>query len=169
MNKGFFSRSKNVHDMFADSEVFDRNQHFDALNTMVVEESLTQSISVSRQSYDGSITISSDISLLFDQNRLAERLTPDNIRKLANRYNPVSSPYTEKMTDDQLMLYIKDKNIQSPSEIRSWSEYLMLESHELLSEANRKTAAAQAEKIRKAEEAAKKSDNLTPVVSPKSE
>lgn len=105
------------------------NIEFDSKNTLVPEPSIIAPLCVD-ENEDGSITVVSDVSLLFDQQRISN-MTPDNIRQMVNSMNPRVSPYTEKMSDDQLLGYIKARNIQSMSEMKAWSEYILSEYQQL--------------------------------------
>lgn len=74
---------------------------------------------------DGSYLVSSDVSLLFNQQRLSNKLSPSELRSYIERYTPNASPYCEQMSDEFLMETLKSKNIQSLSEMKSWSEFCM--------------------------------------------
>lgn len=70
--------------------------------------------------------VTSDIYDLFNQQRISN-LGPDVIRDFIARNYPLSSPISEeisKMSDDQIMDSIKPRNVQSYSELISWSKYL---------------------------------------------
>ena len=95
-------------------------------NTEVVETRPIDSLNVI-ECEDGSIRIVSDVTLLFNMERLQETLGEDNIRSLirAMQTNP-KSPYADStFTDDQLLQYVKSRYIQHPSEIRAWMETLV--------------------------------------------
>ena len=95
-------------------------------NTEVVETRPIDSLNVI-ECEDGSIRIVSDVTLLFNMERLQETLGEDNIRSLirAMQTNP-KSPYADgTFTDDQLLQQIKSRYIQHPSEIRAWMETLV--------------------------------------------
>lgn len=95
-------------------------------NTEVVETRPIDSLNVI-ECEDGSIRIVSDVTLLFNMERLQETLGEDNIRSLirAMQTNP-KSPYADgTFTDDQLLQYVKSRYIQHPSEIRAWMETLV--------------------------------------------
>lgn len=73
-----------------------------------------------------SVTLTSDITMLFNQQRL-DKLTQialvqrfDSISKTSDALNQVRS----KMTDEQLVQFVKSRYIQSPSELLSWTNYL---------------------------------------------
>lgn len=67
-----------------------------------------------------------DVALLFNQQRL-ENLGVDTAKDwLSNIQARLSAPLKEvpKLTDTQLLQFIKSKHIQTPSELMSWSKYL---------------------------------------------
>ncbi len=73
-----------------------------------------------------SVTLTSDITMLFNQQRL-DKLTQialvqkfDSLSKTSDALNQVRS----KMTDEQLIQFVKSRYIQSPSELISWTNYL---------------------------------------------
>lgn len=95
-------------------------------NTEVVETRPIDALNII-DCEDGSIRIVSDVTLLFNMERLQETLGEDNIRSLirAMQTNP-KSPYVDgTFTDDQLLQQIKSRYIQHPSEIRAWMETLV--------------------------------------------
>lgn len=95
-------------------------------NTEVVETRPIDALNII-ECEDGSIRIVSDVTLLFNMERLQETLGEDNIRSLirAMQTNP-KSPYVDgTFTDDQLLQQIKSRYIQHPSEIRAWMETLI--------------------------------------------
>lgn len=70
--------------------------------------------------------VTSDIYDLFNQQRI-ENLGPDVIRDFIARNYPSSSPISDeisKMSDSEIMDSIKPRNVQSYSELLSWSKYL---------------------------------------------
>lgn len=70
--------------------------------------------------------VTSDIYDLFNQQRIAN-LGPDVIRDFISRNYPSSSPISDeisKMSDSEIMESIKPRNVQSYSELLSWSKYL---------------------------------------------
>lgn len=64
-----------------------------------------------------------DITLLFSQQRLENRISPTELRELFNRFSPNKSRYLAQLDDDTLLATLKSKHIQSLSEIKSWTEY----------------------------------------------
>lgn len=81
---------------------------------------------------DGSYTICNDITLLFSQQRLDNRFSPEELRRLFDKYTPQKSVYKNRMSDDLLMSTMKSRHIQSLSEVRAWTEYCMEEFKDLV-------------------------------------
>lgn len=74
-----------------------------------------------------SIRITSDIYMLFNQQRL-DKLTRAQLVEYFDSLSvsePKMSDLRKKMTDDQLCSFIKSRFIQTPSELMAWSQYLM--------------------------------------------
>lgn len=121
------------------------NGSFDAAHTKVpVQDKLMQLSTV--QSKDGSITISTDISLIFNQQRLESKLTAGELREFIQRYTPNKSVYTAQLDDDTLLNTLKSRHIQSLSEMRAWAEYCMENYDSLIKEAEEKARVAAEEK-----------------------
>lgn len=121
------------------------NGSFDISHTKVpVQDKLMQLSTVICK--DGSITISSDISLIFNQQRLENKLTASELREYIQRYTPNKSVYTAQLDDETLLNTLKSRHIQSLSEMRSWAEYCMENYDSLIKEAEEKARlAAEAE------------------------
>lgn len=73
-----------------------------------------------------------DISLLFNQQRIENRISPSELREMFNRYSPNKSRYLAQLDDDTLLSTLKSKHIQSLSEIKSWTEYCLENFDDLL-------------------------------------
>ena len=76
---------------------------------------------------DGSYRIVSDVTLLFNEDRIVNDLGEDNLRNLVRsmQTNP-ASPYVDLgLTDEQMMETVKSRYLQSPSEVRGWLEQLV--------------------------------------------
>ena len=113
------------------------NGSFDVAHTKVpVQDKLLQLSTVENK--DGSITISNDITLIFNQQRLENKLTADELREYIKRYTPNKSVYTAQLDDDTLLSTLKSRHIQSLSEMRSWAEYCMENYDSLIKEAEEK-------------------------------
>lgn len=121
------------------------NGSFDVKHTKVpVQDKLMQLATV--RSKDGSITISNDITLIFNQQRLENKLTASELREYIQRYTPNKSVYTAQLDDDTLLSTLKSRHIQSLSEMRSWAEYCMENFDSLIKEAEEKARVAAEEK-----------------------
>ena len=64
-----------------------------------------------------------DISLLFNQQRLENRIASTELREMFNRFSPNKSRYLAQLDDDTLLSTLKSRHIQSLSEMKSWTEY----------------------------------------------
>lgn len=121
------------------------NGSFDIANTRVsVQDKLMQLSTVKNK--DGSIIISNDITLIFNQQRLENKLTASELREYIQRYTPNKSVYTAQLDDDTLLSTLKSRHIQSLSEMRAWAEYCMENYDSLIKEAEEKALAAAEEK-----------------------
>lgn len=113
------------------------NASFDASHTKVpVQDKLMQLSTV--ECKDGSITVSTDISLLFNQQRLENKLSAVELREYIQRYTPNKSVYTAQLDDETLLNTLKSRHIQSLSEMRAWAEYCMENYDSLIKEAEEK-------------------------------
>lgn len=116
------------------------NGSFDIAHTRVpVQDKLMQLSTVMDK--DGSVTISTDISLIFNQQRLENKLTATELREYIQRYTPNKSVYTAQLDDETLLSTLKSRHIQSLSEMRAWTEYCMENYDSLIKEAEEKAAA----------------------------
>ena len=121
------------------------NGSFDSKHTRVpVQDKLMQLSTV--ECKDGSITVSSDITLIFNQQRLENKLTASELREYIQRYTPNKSVYTAQLDDETLLNTLKSRHIQSLSEMRSWAEYCMENYDSLIKEAEEKARVAAEEK-----------------------
>lgn len=113
------------------------NGSFDLLHTKVpVQDKLMQLSTMTLK--DGSVVVSSDISLIFNQQRLENKLTAGELREYIQRYTPNKSVYTAQLDDDTLLSTLKSRHIQSLSEVRAWAEYCMENYDSLIKEAEEK-------------------------------
>ena len=139
------------------------NGSFDIAHTKVpVQDKLMQLSTVKMK--DGSIVISSDITLIFNQQRLENKLTASELREYIQRYTPNKSVYTAQLDDDTLLSTLKSRHIQSLSEVRAWAEYCMENFDSLIKEAEEKArlaAEAEAAEAEAAEAAADSSASAT--------
>ncbi|NHY18989.1 hypothetical protein [Pseudomonas aeruginosa] len=113
------------------------NGSFDSKHTRVpVQDKLMQLSTVKLK--DGSVVVSSDISLIFNQQRLENKLTASELREYIQRYTPNKSVYAVQLDDDTLLSTLKSRHIQSLSEVRAWAEYCMENYDSLIKEAEEK-------------------------------
>lgn len=120
---------------------YEFNGSFDLSHTRVpVQDKLMQLSTVILK--DGSIVVSSDIALIFDQQRLENKLTANELREYIQRYTPNRSVYTAQLDDDTLLSTLKSRHIQSLSEMRAWAEYCMENYDSLIKEAEEKARLA---------------------------
>ena len=138
------------------------NGSFDLLHTKVpVQDKLMQLSTVELK--DGSVVVSSDITLIFNQQRLENKLTASELREYIQRYTPNKSVYTAQLDDDTLLSTLKSRHIQSLSELRSWTEYCMENFDSLIKEAEEKARlAAESEAAEASSAAATSSAPATP-------
>ena len=137
------------------------NGSFDASHTKVpVQDKLMQLSTV--ECKDGSITVSTDISLIFNQQRLENKLTASELREFFQRYTPNKSVYTAQLDDETLLSTLKSRHIQSLSEMRSWAEYCMENYDSLIKEAEEKARLAAEESAADQSAAGASSASATP-------
>ena len=121
------------------------NGSFDVSHSRVpVQDKLMQLSTVVNK--DGSVTVSTDISLIFNQQRLENKLTAGELREFIQRYTPNRSVYTAQLDDETLLNTLKSRHIQSLSEMRAWAEYCMENYDSLIKEAEEKARVAAEEK-----------------------
>lgn len=117
------------------------NGSFDISHTKVpVQDKLMQLSTVKDK--DGSITVSTDITLIFNQQRLENKLTASELREYIQRYTPNKSVYTAQLDDDTLLSTLKSRHIQSLSELRAWTEYCIENYDSLIKDAEEKARLA---------------------------
>lgn len=122
------------------------NGSFDIAHTKVpVQDTLAQLATIKNK--DGSITITTDISLIFNQQRLENKLTAAELREYIQRYTSNKSVYTAQLDDDTLLSTLKSRHIQSLSEMRAWAEYCMENYDSLIKEAEEKARLASEEAV----------------------
>lgn len=122
------------------------NAFFDVKHTKVpVQDKLMQLSTV--RGTDGSITVSTDISLIFNQQRLENKITASELREYIQRYTPNRSVYTAQLDDETLLNTLKSRHIQSLSEMRAWAEYCMENYDSLIKEAEEKARVAAEEEV----------------------
>lgn len=127
------------------------NASFDVAYTKVpVQDKLMQLSTMTLK--DGSVVVSTDISLIFNQQRLENKITASELREYIQRYTPNKSVYTAQLDDDTLLSTLKSRHIQSLSEMRAWAEYCMENYDSLIKEAEEKARIAAEEEASAAAE-----------------
>ena len=117
------------------------NGSFDVAHSKVpVQDTLAQLATVENK--DGSITVTTDITLIFNQQRLENKLTANELREYIQRYTPNKSVYTAQLDDETLLNTLKSRHIQSLSEMRAWAEYCMENFDSLIKETEEKARLA---------------------------
>lgn len=117
------------------------NGSFDIAHSKVpVQDTLMQLSTVKMK--DGSVVVSSDITLIFNQQRLENKMPASELREYIQRYTPNKSVYTVQLDDETLLNTLKSRHIQSLSELRSWAEYCMENYDSLIKEAEEKARLA---------------------------
>lgn len=104
-----------------------------------LEKSPVNEFSFERLEVNGNevVTLTSDIYMLFNQQRL-DRMSKDRLLAYFENLSVNDSGMRElrsKLTDDQLCSFVKSRFIQSPSELMSWSQYLMSSQDEVIAAA----------------------------------
>lgn len=80
-----------------------------------------------RDNGNGSVTILSDVDLLFNQQRLDKMNRSallDQLQGSQFKQDPVLSELRSKVPDEYILKFVKSRYIQSPSELRNWAAYL---------------------------------------------
>lgn len=83
------------------------------------------------------VTLTSDIFMLFNQRRL-DRMSKDRLLAYFENLSvnePKMRELRSKLSDEQLCSFVKSRFIQSPSELMSWSQYLMSSQDEMIAAA----------------------------------
>lgn len=107
------------------------NQDYDSKKSKFAVRDKLMSLS-SYKDENGVFYLLNDISLLFNQQRIENRISPSELREMFNRYSPNKSRYLAQLDDDTLLSTLKSKHIQSLSEIKSWTEYCLENFDDLL-------------------------------------
>lgn len=103
-----------------------------------VNEFMFQEVEVSGKN---TLRVTSDIYMLFNQQRL-DRMSKERLVSYFESLSvnePKMRELRSKLSDEQLCSFVKSRFIQSPSELMSWSQYLMSSQDDMI-------AAAAAEK-----------------------
>lgn len=99
-----------------------------------VNEFMFQEIEISGKK---SLRVTSDIFMLFNQQRL-DRMSKERLISYFESLSvnePKLHELRSKLTDDQLCSFVKSRFIQSPSELMTWSQYLMSSQDEMIAAA----------------------------------
>ena len=107
------------------------NHDYDSKKSKFAVRDKLMSLS-SYEDENGVFYLLNDISLLFNQQRIENRISPSELREMFNRYSPNKSRYLAQLDDDILLSTLKSKHIQSLSEIKSWTEYCLENFDDLL-------------------------------------
>lgn len=107
------------------------NQDYDSKKSKFAVRDKLMPLS-SYEDENGVFHLLNDISLLFNQQRIENRISPSELREMFNRYSPNKSRYLAQLDDDTLLSTLKSKHIQSLSEIKSWTEYCLENFDDLL-------------------------------------
>ena len=86
------------------------------------------------------IRIRSDVSMLLHAADMAKKYGPNFAQSMIDMRRPKSSAIQsqmDQMSDAQILDTIKSRHLQSPSELISWSEYLMEQAKDIEQEAER--------------------------------
>lgn len=86
------------------------------------------------------VRIRSDVSMLLHAADMAKKYGPGFAQSMIDMRRPKSSSIQsqmDQMTDAQILDTIKSRHLQSPSELISWSEYLMEQARDIEQEAER--------------------------------
>lgn len=99
-----------------------------------VNEFMFQEIEVSGRR---TLRVTSDIYMLFNQQRL-DRMSKERLISYFESLSvnePKMRELRSKLSDEQLCSFVKSRFIQSPSELMSWSQYLMSSQDEMIAAA----------------------------------
>lgn len=86
------------------------------------------------------VRIRSDVSMLLHAADMAKKYGPNFVQSMIDMRRPKSSTIQsqmDQMSDTQILDTIKSRHLQSPSELISWSEYLMAQAKDIEQEAER--------------------------------
>lgn len=95
-----------------------------------------------------SIRVTSDIFMLFNQQRL-DRMSRERLIAYFDQLSVRDTQMSElrsKLTDDQLISFVKSRYIQSRSELMAWSQYLMSSQDSVIADIAAQQAAQQSVK-----------------------
>lgn len=133
----FYTRSQNInHDVS-----YEPSSSYDNKNVIVGSPSLISELQYEQTNEDEknpSYRWTSDITLLFNQERIANSLSTEQIRQWLlsmNRPNNNKVDFSN-VPDDLIMQTIKSRHIQSLSELKAWTDELIESADSLINEYN---------------------------------
>lgn len=132
----FQDRSKNVnHDI-----VYESSAIYDNKNVVLGESNLIAELQYEKTTEKGqepSYRWTSDVTLLFNQERIANSLSPEQVRQwLISLRKPSSTIDYSGVSDELIMATIKSRHIQSMSELQAWTNELLERAEDLESSVN---------------------------------
>lgn len=86
------------------------------------------------------VRVRSDVSMLLHAADMAKKYGPGFTQSMISLRKPKSSTLQfqmDQMSDDQILDTVKSRHLQSPSELLSWSEYLVDQAKSIEDEASR--------------------------------
>lgn len=116
---------------------------------IVLEELPTEQFRFEKNGVEGDeyTRIRSDISMLLHAADMAKKYGSNFVQSMIDMRRPKSSSIQsqmDQMSDAQILDTIKSRHLQSPSELISWSDYLMEQAKEIEQEAERLSLEKQA-------------------------
>lgn len=95
--------------------------------------------------------VQTDVYMLFNQQRLDKMTTEALINYLSNytAHDDGLAAIRNKLSDAQLSQFVKSRYIQSPSELKAWSSYLMSNYDQVVADLNDQIAQQQAKEAAK--------------------
>lgn len=104
---------------------------------------------------DEFIRIRSDVSMLLHAADMAKKYGTGFVQSMIDMRRPKSSAIQsqmDQMSDDQILDTIKSRHLQSPSELISWSEYLISQAKNVEQEAERLALEKEAQNLSSSDE-----------------
>lgn len=132
----FQDRSKNVnHDI-----IYEPSATYDNKNVILGEANLIAELQYEKttEKDEGpSYRWTSDVTLLFNQERIANSLSPEQVRQwLVSLKKPSSTVDYSGVSDELIMATIKSRHIQSMSELQAWTQELIDRAEDLETSVN---------------------------------
>ncbi len=121
----FQTRSKNIHHEIEYNPSFD----YDNSNVILGDPNLISELQfekISEKGEEPAYRWTSDVTLLFNQQRLAHSLSAEQVRQwLISLNRPSSTVDYSNVSDELIMATIKSRHIQSLSELQAWTNELL--------------------------------------------